>query len=129
MPILVCGGADLLEFWPHRAEIHRLLEAADPQDRRPPEFVRDLIDASHQEGVIDWIVARDLLVRFAPASSLHGFSWQAHGALWNLFVRIHLSREEIYGLYCTLAFNGNGHGANVLAVRVYSKPLSQLSRL
>jgi len=129
VPILVCGGDDLLEFWPHRAEIHHLLQTADPQDRLPPELVRHLIDASHRDGDIDWIVARDLLVRFVPASSLNGLSWHARGALWTLFVRFHLSRDEIYGLYCALAFNGHGYGTNALATRIYSKPLSQLSRL
>jgi hypothetical protein len=129
VPIIVCGGDYLLEFWPHRTEIHHLLQTADPEDRLPPEFVRHLIDASHQDGDIDWIVARDLLVRFVPASSLHGLSWHAHAALWTLFVRIHLSRDETYGLYCALAFNGHGYGTNALAVSVYSRPLSQLSRL
>ena len=47
--------------------------------------------------------------------------------LWERLVFLHLSQEEVLGLYATLAYNGQGQGLNSLSQRLFAKPLDALS--
>lgn len=128
---LFCSGIllyDALYFLPHRTEIAHLLSQSDPEDRNPSEILKPLIDASHQDTAPPSAeVARGLLNMLTPSTNQRALNWQIDFALWNFLVQLHIPKEQIYGLYCALAFNGLGHGANQLSKRIFSKPLSELS--
>jgi hypothetical protein len=129
VPFFIAGTYDAFVFQPHRNDIAQLLVEADTQDRNPPDIIHRLIYASHLGGSPTTPVARGLLVRFLPEAKQHGgmLGWHFRFALWDVLVRLHLSHEEVIGLYSTLVYNGQGHGINALALRMYGKPLSQLS--
>lgn len=130
--VIFLGGAfalyDVFYFMPHQAEIERLLSESDPEDKNPPEAFKLLIEVAHQNEVSpSAVVARELLSKLTPMHSQRALNWQLDFALWSLLVQLHTSKNQIYGLYCTLAYNGQGYGANKLSMRLFSRPLSELS--
>lgn len=126
IPLVGLLAYDALAFQPHHKEIRAILAAAEPEDRSPPELVQRLVLA--QDSTIPSVpVARHLLTQFVPDHRGGMLGWHGRFFLWDLMVRIHLSRKEQLGLYCSLAHNGEGAGLNSLAQRMYQKPLGLLS--
>lgn len=123
VPLAGLLAYDLVAVRPHVAEIKALLVHADSQDASPPPLIRDLIDAS--VGSPAPSVARMAVHRFhAPQSAM---SWHARTALWRLLLPLHVSDEEMYGLYASQAYNGVDTGLDRLARREHGKPLDALS--
>jgi hypothetical protein len=126
LPVFAFLGYDALVFLPRRDDIEAVLASADPQDRTPPPNIRLYIAAMHKRGAsTSAVVARQLHARFLPRKDM--LRWHMRGILWERLVSLHLSQDEIIGLYSTLAYNGQGHGLNALSHRLFAKPLSALS--
>lgn len=126
----VVGGVGAVYYaFPSDADIKVVLVKADPEDKAPPQdFVR-LVEMANLKGVSTTaLVARELLNIYAPNPKRGALKWQVDYFLWDFFVRLKVPHEELPGLYCSLAFNGEGKGVNALSVRVFSKPLSELSQ-
>ena len=130
IPLLAFFTYDALVFWPHRDEIESILAKADPLDRTPPpsieRYIRTLHRGRRPAASVEAVVARHLHWRFLPEKRSM-LNWHMRGLLWERLVSIHLSQDEILGLYCTLSFNGDGQGMNALSGRLFSKPLGALS--
>jgi membrane carboxypeptidase/penicillin-binding protein len=118
---------DALVFWPHRDEMRAVLENADPLDRSPPSKVRAYIRSQHDGALPSAVVARQLQSRWLPRKGM--LDWHVRSFLWERLVSLHLSQEEVLGLYATLAYNGQGQGQgmNSLSQRLFTKPLDALS--
>jgi len=126
LPLFAFLVYDALVFWPHRDDIQAILLDADPLDRSPPPKIRTYIQAQHQQGGSpSAMVARQLHSRFLTREGM--LRWHIRGLLWEQLVSLHLSQDEILGLYSTLVYNGQGHGLNALSNRMFAKPLSSLS--
>lgn len=126
LPAFAFLAYDAFVFWPLRDDIRTILANADPLDRAPPPKIRAYIAAMHREGApASSVIARQLHVRFLPRENT--LRWHMRGILWGRLISLHLSQDEIMGLYSTLAPNGRGHGLNALSHRLFSKPLSALS--
>ena len=130
IPLLAFFAYDAIVFWPHRDQITAILERSDPQDRRPPPSIERYISTLHSGdrplASVTSVVARQLHTTFLPARKTM-FNWHLRGVLWDRLISLHLSRNEVIGLYCTLSYNGEGQGMNALSERLFSKPLSDLS--
>ena len=118
---------DVVVFQPHRDKVNAILAAAHPEDRSPPALVRELVRAQPGAGP-SVPVARELLTHFVLERRGGMLGWHGRFFVWGLLVRLHLSEEEILGLYCARSYNGEGIGVNALAQRLYGKPLSLLSQ-
>jgi hypothetical protein len=126
LPVFAFLAYDAFVFSPHRDDIQAVLASADPQDRTPPPKIRSYIAVMHQKGApTSAVVARQLHARFLPRKGM--LRWHMRSILWERLVALHLSQDEIIGLYSTLAYNGQGHGLNALSHRLFAKPLSALS--
>lgn len=126
LPAFAFLAYDAFVFWPLRDDIRTILANADPLDRTPPPNIRAYIAAMHREGApAPSVVARQLHGRFLPRGN--ALRWHMRDLLWGRLVSLHLSQDEIMGLYSILAPNGRGHGLNALSHRLFSKPLSALS--
>ncbi|WP_369934112.1 transglycosylase domain-containing protein [Xanthomonas tesorieronis] len=118
---------DMQVFQPRRTQIDALLQRAPAEDRAPPALIRRYILAAHPPGAPSSNVARMLLARL-EVSREHGMlQSHMHELLWSLLVKLHLSQDEILGLYAALSYNGAGHGLSQVSQRLYAKPLSALS--
>ncbi len=128
LPIVTFFAYDAYAFQPHRAEMRAILAQANPEDRNPPSSIRRYILASHQNGAPPSThVARQLLLRFVPSRTGGMLGWHARFALWDSLVSLHMSQDEIFGLYSTLSYNGQDYGLSALSQRLFAKPLSALS--
>ncbi len=116
---------DALVFWPHRDHMRTVLENADPLDRSPPAKVRAYIRAQHDGALPSAVVARQLHSRWLPRRGM--LDWHVRSFLWERLVSLHLSQDEVLGLYASLAYNGKGQGLNSLSQRLFTKPLDALS--
>ena len=126
LPALGFLAYDALVFRPHRDEIQAILAKADPLDRTPPPKIRTYIIAQQQGGASpSAMVARQLHYRLLPRKET--LNWHIRSILWERLVSLHLSQDEVLGLYSTLVFNWQGHGLNALSARMFAKPLSALS--
>lgn len=130
---MILGGVGVVGAayyaFPSDADIEGILVKADPEDKAPPQdFVR-LVETAHSKGVSTTaLVARELLNIYAPDDKRGALKWQVDYFLWDLLVKLRVPHEDLSGLYCSLAFNGEGKGVNALSGRVFSKPLSELSQ-
>jgi membrane carboxypeptidase/penicillin-binding protein len=102
-----------------------VLEKADPLDRSPPSKVHAYIQAQHGGALPSAVVARQLHSRWLPRRGM--LDWHVRSFLWERLVSLHLSQEEVLGLYASLAYNGQGQGMNSLSQRLFTKPLDALS--
>jgi len=116
---------DALVFWPHRDDMRAVLENADPLDRSPPSKIRTYIRSQHDGALPSAVVARQLHSRWLSRRGM--LDWHVRSFLWERLVSLHLSREEVLGLYATLAYNGQGQGLASLSQRLFTKPLDLLS--
>ncbi|KMM74943.1 hypothetical protein ACP93_14170 [Xanthomonas sp. NCPPB 1128] len=121
--LLALIAYDVLAVRPHLARIRALLSQADPEDAYPPEAIRRLIDANvgspspHAVRLVTSLVSSDLT---------QGQS-QMHETLWRMLLPMHIDRSQMYGIYCSLSYNGLNQGLSSFANREFGKPLSQLS--
>ncbi|WP_369940219.1 transglycosylase domain-containing protein [Xanthomonas medicagonis] len=119
---------DMRVFQPRQAQIQALLQRAPAEERVPPALIRRYILATYATGASpSSSVARMLLGRLEVTREQSMLGWHTHEVLWDLLVRLHLSQDEILGLYATLSYNGAGYGLSQLSQRLYAKPLSALS--
>lgn len=119
---------DVLIFQPRQSEIQALLDHAPPDDRNPPALVRRYILVAHRDGAPPAApVARLLLTRFNLPREKGTLRWHATSATWTGLLSLHISQEQILGLYTALSFNGRGYGITDLSQRLYSKSPSALS--
>lgn len=119
---------DMQVFQPRRTQIDALLQRAPAEDRAPPALIRSYLLAAHPSGAHPTgTVARLLLARLEVSRGRGMFEWHMRELLWSLLLSLHLSQDEILGLYATLSYNGAGHGLSQLSQRLYAKPLSALS--
>ncbi len=126
LPVFSFVAYDALVFWPHRDDIQAILENADPLDRLPPPKVRNYIFAQFQERTSPaGEVARQLHHRFLPRRGT--LNSHMRSILWERLVLLHLSQEEIIGLYSTLIWNRQGQGLNAMSQHLFAKPLNELS--
>lgn len=116
---------DALVFWPHRDDMQTVLKNADPLDRSPPSKIRTYIRSQHDGALPSAVVARQLHSRWIPRRGM--LDWHVRSFLWERLVSLHLSQEEVLGLYATLAYNGQGQGMNSLSQRLFTKSLDALS--
>lgn len=115
-------------FLPYKSKIDEALTSANFEDREPPQNVRQLINSAHNTGrSLDGELARIILVKMLNQSPPKMLFWHIQYSLWSILIPLNLSESEKYGLYCALSYNGQDYGANELAIRLFSKPLSQLS--
>ncbi len=114
---------DLVRFQPHRGEITRLVESAEPGDRAlPPMTARMLIFSLH--GDTTHYITRLLLGRLHLSQG----QWLVHYVIWESLVRLHLSEHDRLTIVAsTLPTGGNRQGLSKTARELYGKPLSQLS--
>lgn len=126
LPLIAFFTYDAIVFQSHRQEIQAILARAASQDRMAPVRINGYILASHQDGASPAAaVARHLIKRFLPPNGT--LRWHLRAALWERLVSLHLTEAEIFGLYSTLAENGQGQGLNALSLRLFGKPLDSLS--
>lgn len=126
VPALVVLAYEAMVFWSHRDDIQAILDSSDPLNRMPPLKIRMYIIAQQQGGASpSALVAQQLHYRFLPRKGT--LNWHIRSVLWERLVSLHFSPDEIFGLYSTLIFNGQGYGLNALSNRMYAKPLNALS--
>jgi hypothetical protein len=125
--ILSLLSYNLLVFQPVRAEVPAILSSANSENRHPPQNVQRFIYAAHSRSYsVTAFVGRELSERAAlPRAGVivRIGRWVA----WDLFVRMHLTDEEVMGLYASLCFNGEGAGLNDVSMRLFAKSLSSLN--
>ncbi|MCC4591375.1 transglycosylase domain-containing protein [Xanthomonas campestris pv. cannae] len=121
--LLALIAYDVLAVRPHLARIRDLLAQANPEDASPPEAIRRLIDAN--VGSPSSQAVR--LVTSRVSSDLTQGQSQMREALWRLLLPMHFDKSQMYGIYCSLSYNGVDHGLNSFANREFGKPLGQLS--
>ncbi|MBO9873474.1 MULTISPECIES: transglycosylase domain-containing protein [Xanthomonas] len=114
---------DVLAVRPHLARIRALLAQADPEDASPPEAIRRLIDAN--VGSLSPQAVR-LVTSRVPSDLTQGQS-QIRETLWRMLLPMHIDKSQMYGIYCSLSYNGVDQGLSSFANRAFGKPLSQLS--
>ncbi|WP_420008656.1 transglycosylase domain-containing protein [Xanthomonas sacchari] len=121
--LLALIAYDVLAVRPHLARIRDLLAQANPEDTSPPEAIRRLIDAN--VGSPSSQAAR--LVTSRVSSDLTQGESQIREALWRMLLPMHFDKSQMYGIYCSLSYNGVDQGLSSFANREFGKPLSQLS--
>ncbi|MBO9880722.1 transglycosylase domain-containing protein [Xanthomonas sp. D-109] len=121
--LLALIAYDVLAVRPHLARIRDLLAQANPEDASPPEAIRRLIDAN-----VDSPSSQAVrLVASRVSSDLTQGKSQVREALWRMLLPMHFDKSQMYGIYCSLTYNGVDHGLSSFADREFGKPLSQLS--
>ncbi|AWV07364.1 transglycosylase domain-containing protein [Marilutibacter maris] len=122
-PVVAVLVYDVVAIVPHLDRIEAVLAAADPEDASPPGLIRRMIDA--ETGGPEAQVARMLAHRLRPDDRS---GWRhLHELMLSRLLPLHLDRSRIYGLYCTMSYNGRGQGLNDFARREFGKPLSALT--
>ncbi|MCI2244332.1 transglycosylase domain-containing protein [Xanthomonas sp. PPL568] len=121
--LLALIAYDVLAVRPHLARIRDLLAQANPEDASPPEAIRRLIDANVDSPSSQ--AAR--LVTSRVSSDLAQGKSQIREALWRMLLPMHFDKSQMYGIYCSLSYNGVDQGLSSFANREFGKPLSQLS--
>jgi membrane peptidoglycan carboxypeptidase len=46
---------------------------------------------------------------------------------WYVLVELFLDENEVYAIFCSMVYNGSGHGLNELSLRLFGRPLSELT--
>lgn len=121
--LLALIAYDVLAVRPHLARIRDLLAQANPEDASPPEAIRRLIDAnvgSPSSQAVRLVTSR------VPSDLTQGEP-QIREALWRMLLPIHFDKSQMYGIYCSLSYNGVDQGLSSFANREFGKPLGQLS--
>jgi len=133
-PVVAFGTYDLLAFQPHRAEMHALLEGADPAERNPPESLRKVLHTAHSPAQVGSHVSRLLLAKLGPKE---GGTLLLHirGMLWYALVNLHFSEAEREALFLALSPMGEGHfgyaaaSPSINGVALHSVSVEQAARL
>ncbi|MCS3811220.1 transglycosylase domain-containing protein [Xanthomonas sp. 4461] len=123
VPVVALFAYDTMAVRPHLARIQTVLAQANPEDRSPPQIIRELIDAN--AGSPTPHATR--LVTSRVYSGLTQGQWQVRNVLWQVLLPMHLDKSQMYGLYSVLSYNGTDRGLSNFARREFGKPLSQLS--
>ena len=114
---------DLVRFQPHRAEILRLVESAEAEDRALPVTTAQMLIFS-LHGDTTHYITRLLLGRL----NLSQGQWLMHSGIWESLVRLHLTEHDRLTIVAsTVSTSGNRRGLSATARALYGKPLSQLS--
>lgn len=114
---------DTLAVRPHLARIRDLLAQANPEDASPPEAIRRLINANVGSPSPQ---AVRLVTSLVSSDVTRGRS-QIRETLWRMLLPMHIDKSKMYGIYCSLSYNGVDQGLSSFANREFGKPLTQLS--
>lgn len=127
-PFVILAAYDLVVYMPKIGEINQLIKTADSEDKNPPKIIQSLIEVSHQRySSPSTPVARELVVKYMANRDGIVRHWVPQYFAWEILTRLHFSNNEIISLFCTLIYNGQGHGLNALSLRIFNKPLSALT--
>lgn len=124
--LVAIASYDVFVVRPAMQQLRAMLATASPGDRQPPVRIRILLDAARSPQLsLAGAVGSSLSRRLSPAHSSPSLR-MARGLLWPVLLRVHMSRDELYALECTLAYNGMDQGLEPLARRRFGKPLAAL---
>ncbi len=123
VPAAALFAYDTIAVRPHLTQVEGILAGANPQDASPPEVVRELIDAN--AGSPNPHATR--LVTARVYSDMSQGQWHVRNTLWQVLLPMHLGKNQMYGLYATLSYNGTDQGLSSFASREYGRSLTQLS--
>ncbi|NBQ69725.1 MAG: hypothetical protein EBU46_13240 [Nitrosomonadaceae bacterium] len=127
-PFLLLGGYLVVVCVPKLNDIGVRIEASSIEDRNASENTRKLIKASIGDDFrLYSYVASQLMYKYQREKDgfvkARHFQWVG----WLTFAELFLNDDEIYALFSASIYNGSGHGLNELALRLFSKPLSELT--
>lgn len=112
---------------PIRNETARILSEADPEDRDVPPLLRKAMLAAYKDdATLATQVARVTNAQIFGSGRGRQIQWECHEVLENFAWR-RMSERELLAVYAAASWNGEDHGMNRLSIRLYSKPLHELS--
>ena len=123
LPVVFFLAYDTFIIRPHLAEIESVLSNADPEDANPPKIIRDLIDANAGSPYPH----ATRLVTARTYSNLSQGQWHARNTLWRILLPVHFDKNQMYGLYTTLSYNGTDYGLSSFSRREFGKSLGHIS--
>jgi hypothetical protein len=127
LPVIVAVVVLEVYFAPYRPGIAKLIETADPEERKLPPPVGDLLLCS-LHGRTTRGATGDLIVEFDPDAVKSPDAWKRAYPGWGLFVVMHYSEQERLTVIAHLAYTGGGrHGLSKTSQALFERPLSELS--
>ena len=123
LPIVFLLAYDTFIIRPHLDEIEGILSNADPEDANPPKIIRDLVDADVGS---PYLHATRLVTARTYSITSQGESL-ALAALWSILLPVHFDKNQMYGLYITLSYNGTDYGLSNFSRRAFGKSLEHIS--
>lgn len=131
LPFIALGLYDFIELRPKMPAIHAILQNASPQDRNPPDLIKQLIDINEPID-INSLATQVLLKQFYPHISQS--KYHVHAMLWQNLLPLHLTKEQQYAIFCSTAqmqafytSNQDKKGLNNYAMTQFGKPLDKLT--
>jgi hypothetical protein len=127
-PIVWFVAYDVIAFQPRTAEIRRLVAAAAPEEKSPPDSIRRVLRVSYPNQLSSH-VARLLLEELdAEPMGSSMLWWHARRAAWTGLVDLHLSESDQTTLFLALSPMGNNvRGFSKASTAVVGAPLSTVS--
>ncbi len=127
-PFVAFAAYDVIAFQPRVPDIRRLLAAAAPEEKSPPDSIRRVLRVSYPDH-FNSHVAKLLLQELNAAPTGGGMlRWHTTGALWAGLVKLHLSEPEQTTLFLVLSPMGNDvQGFSKASTAVVGVPLSAVS--
>jgi hypothetical protein len=119
---------DELWFMPRLEQARSVLHQANSEDQAPPPLIVRFLDANEGEDHY-WYLARYIVHNTLPQSPPSTNDLNTRTILSVLLLRLHVSKLEALGMYCSVIYVGNSsHGLSSASLRLFHKPLSSLSR-
>ncbi len=127
-PILILAGYITFVCAPKLDDIFLKIEQSSYENKNTSEVTRSLINASTDGGYfLKGHVAGQLMNEYRRGNNgvvpHRHFQWVG----WYAFSELFFDEDDTFTLFSTLVYNGSGHGLNELAMRIFYKPLSELT--
>jgi transglycosylase-like protein len=122
--ILFAGFYEVYEFRPCLSRMNSIYQGMAPEDKEPPQNVRDFIGKVEGKRV-DTFVATRLLGEIKHPQRMA--SWHYHELMWELLLPLHFTKTQRTAFYCHYLSYEHGLGFSEASQFYFEKQPDELS--